>query len=183
MKNINRETTAKIIVADAKAKTFEESEIRIPYTRSYPKATVICREILNLEPTVMLSVADLIQDEIKPIRYNAQDLRERARADFDSEETALEECKKNELVVPFDLFLYTAQVWATDGENYETLGVGYESTVKHTKVDARAFIKMTYDKRNEPYSVIAVHNDKRQDLKRYAVISETELKKVKVIEK
>lgn len=178
-KNENRTSTVKGIIANPQTQTFEQFEIETAYTRSAIKAVEMAREALNLDPAVMVSVTEIVNQPLVKVQYDAQSLIENMRESFENQEEAENAAAENETVIPYELFMYSGQIWAVSGEEYATDFVRYFSTVKHTKVDARAFIKMRYEQENETVLVIGIHGDKRKEQKRYAVISEENLANVK----
>lgn len=178
-KNENRTSTVKGIIANPQTQTFEQFEIETAYTRSAVKATEMAREALNLDPAVMVSVTEIVNQPLVKVQYDAQSLIENMRESFENQEEAEKAAAENETVIAYELFMYSGQIWAVAGEEYVTEFVRYFSTVKHTKVDARAFIKMRYEQENESAQVIGIHGDERKEQKRFAVISEENLANVK----
>lgn len=178
-KNESRTSTVKGIIANPQTQTFEQFEIETAYTRSAVKATEMAREILDLDPTVMVSVTEIVNKPLVKVQYDAQSLIENMRESFANQDEAENAAEENETVIPYELYMYSCQIWAVGGEEYVTEFVHYFSTVKHTKVDARAFIKMRYEHENELAQVIGIHGDERKEQKRYAVISEKNLENVK----
>ena len=178
-KNENRTSTVKGIIANPQTQTFEQFESETAYTRSAVKAVELAREALNLDPTVMVSVTEIVNQPLVKVQYDAQSLIENMRESFENQEEAENAAEENEQVIGYELFAYSGQIWAVSGEEYVTEFVRYFSTVKHTKVDARAFIKMRYEQENEFAQVIGIHGDERKEQKRFAVISEENLANVK----
>lgn len=178
-KNENRTSTVKGIIANPQTQTFEQFEIETAYTRSAVKAVEMAREVLNLDPSVMVSVTEIVNQPLVKVQYDAQSLIENMRESFGNQEEAENAAAENEQVIAYELFAYSGQIWAVAGEEYATEFVRYFSTVKHTKVDARAFIKMRYEQENENAQVIGIHADERKEQKRFAVISEENLANVK----
>lgn len=178
-KNENRTSTVKGIIANPQTQTFEQFEIETAYTRSAVKAVEMAREALNLDPAVMVSVTEIVNQPLVKVQYDAQSLIENMRESFENQEAAENAAAENETVIPYELYMYSGQIWAVAGEEYATDFVRYFSTVKHTKVDARAFIKMRYEQENETAQVIGIHGDERKEQKRFAVISDENLAKVK----
>lgn len=178
-KNENRTSTVKGIIANPQTQTFEQFEIETAYTRSTVKAVEMAREIMNLDPAVMVSVTEIVNQPLVKVQYDAQSLIENMRESFENQEEAENAAAENESVIGYELYLYSGQIWAVASEEYVTEFVRYFSTVKHTKVDARAFIKMRYEQENESAQVIGIHADERKEQKRFAVISDEQLAKVK----
>ena len=179
MKNTNeRKSIIRGIIANPATKSFEEFEVETAYTRSEIKACELAREALNLENrAIMVSVTEIINEAVKPIVYDAQSLIDFADAVYDYDNDA--EPTETQTVVEFVKYIYTAQIWAVSGEDYTTESWEYESTVKLGKVDTRAAIAMNYEHENKNWKVLAVHNDKREQVKRYALIEREALANVK----
>lgn len=178
-KNENRTSTVKGIIANPQTQTFEQFEIETAYTRSAVKAVEMAREILNLDAAVMISVTEIVNQPVVKVQYDAQSLIENMRELALSESDAKEIAQDGDQIIPFEMFKYTGQIWAVNGEEYTTEEYTTWSTVKHTKVDARAWLKMCYEKEFEGSQVIGIHADIRTCEKRFAVISDENLANVK----
>lgn len=178
-KNENRTSTVKGIIANPQTQTFEQFEIETAYTRSAVKAVEMAREILNLDNSVMISVTEIVNQPLVKVQYDAQSLIENMRESFGNQEEAESAAEENESVIKYELYAYSGQIWAVAGEEYVTEFVRYFSTVKHTKVDARAFIKMRYEQENDSAQVIGIHGDERKEQKQFAVIGNEQLANVK----
>ena len=178
-KNENRTSTVKGIIANPQTQTFEQFEIETAYTRSAVKAVEMAREILNLDNSVMSSVTEIVNQPLVKVQYDAQSLIENMRESFGNQEEAESAAEENESVIKYELYAYSGQIWAVAGEEYVTEFVRYFSTVKHTKVDARAFIKMRYEQENDSAQVIGIHGDERKEQKQFAVIGNEQLANVK----
>ena len=178
-KNENRTSTVKGIIANPQTQTFEQFEIETAYTRSAVKAVEMAREILNLDNSVMISVTEIVNQPLVKVQYDAQSLIENMRESFGNQEEAESAAEENESVIEYELYAYSGQIWAVAGEEYVTEFVRYFSTVKHTKVDARAFIKMRYEQENDSAQVIGIHGDERKEQKQFAVIGNEQLANVK----
>ena len=178
-RNENRTSMVKGIIANPQTQTFEQFEIETAYTRSAVKAVEMAREALNLDPAVMVSVTEIVNQPLMKVQYDAQSLIENMRESFGNQEEAEKAAAENETVIAYELFMYSGQIWAVSGDEYTTEFVRYFSTVKHTKVDARAFIKMRYEQENESAQVIGIHADTRTCEKRFAVIGDEQLANVK----
>ena len=173
----NRKSTIKGIIANPESQTFETFEIETAYTRSAVKAVELAREALNIPNACMVSVTEIMNEAAKSINYDATSLMEFA-SDYGHINDY--EPKENEFVIPFTMFTYSAQIWAIGNDDtYTTEFFEYESTVKLTKVDARAAVKMAYELENKNDHVIGIHNDTRTEEKWYALITRENLKNVK----
>ena len=173
----NRKSTIKGVIANPETQTFETFEVETAYTRSAIKAIELARETLHIPNNCMVSVTEIINEAAKPINYDAASLM-----DFASDYGHINdyEPKENELVLPFTMFTYSAQIWAIGNDDeYSTEFFEYESTVKLTKVDARAALKMAYEHENKHDHVIGIHNDARTEEKWFALITREALKNVK----
>lgn len=179
-RNENRMTTAKGIIANPYTKTFDEFEERINYTRSINKATEMVREVMSLDADVMISVTELVQDEVKRVVYNSQLVYENMFADYEDEETANENAGEIHTVIPYTMYEYGAQVWLYD-KTSETYGTDYVcdmSPLKMTKIDARAFIRMSAEKLHgdvHEVECIGIHDDERTEIKRFAIVENDKL--------
>lgn len=175
-KNENRKTTAKGFIANPYTKTFDEFCEKIPYTRSLQKAIELVREEMALDNDVMISVTELEQEEIKRTVYNPQLVFENMVADYEYEETANESANEEQTVIPYTMYVYDAQYWAFDGINYHTDYVIDNSPLKMTKVDARAFLKISAENLSGS-TIIGIHNDNREVETRYAIVNNSDLEK------
>ena len=165
-------------IIDAVEFKFDTFEIETEYTRSETKAANLAMDALGLDPKrYMIRVTEIVNEAVKPVVYDAQSLIDFAVAVYDYEIDA--EPTETQVVIPFTVHCYSAQVWAVSGEDYTTEYHEYETTVKLGKVDARAAVKMNYEHENKSWFVIGIHNDTRQEFKRYALIERDELKNVK----
>lgn len=176
-RNENRQSTVKGIIANPITQTFEQFEIKTPYTRSTVKAVEFAREQLEInDPQIMVSVTEVIPDELKKVIYDAQLVFDNMTTDYFEEELANDSCDENETVIPYVMHIYEAQVWMYDEKNkdYTTEPFVDQSPLKMTKVDARAFIKMMaeshYDK-----TVIGIHDAERTEIKRFAIVPNDKL--------
>ena len=179
MKNVNeRKSIIRGTIIDTKECTFEPFEVETEYTRSEIKAAGLALEVLNLDANrYMVKVNEIVNEAVKPINYDAKSLIDFAIAIYDYDNDA--EPTESQIVIEFVKYIYTGQIWAVSGEDYTTESWEYESTVKLGKVDTRAAIAMNYEHENENWRVLAVHNDKREQVKRYALIEREQLAYVK----
>lgn len=176
-KNENRQTTVKGIMANPATQTFEEFEVKTPYTRSTIKAVELARDILKCNPAVMVSVTELMQEEVKKTEYHAQLIYENMAEDFETMEEAESANAAKDFsysVIAYTMYHYDAQVWIKDGDDYMTLFITDYSPLKLTKVDARALLKMAAEN-NYGGEVIGVHGDTREASKRFALITPEKL--------
>ena len=175
-RNENRQSTVKGVIVTLEPLTKEEFEIRTPYTRSFPIATKFANEILGANENTIITVTDVIPDELKKVIYDAQLVFDNMSADYEVAETAEDVCDENETVIPYTMHVYQGQVWMYDEDTkeYHTNAIIDQSPLKFTKVDARAFIKMSA----ESYyglKVIGIHDEERTEIKRYAIVSNDKL--------
>ena len=178
----NRKSIVRGQIIDTKECTFEDFEVETSYTRSDVKAASLALETLALDASrYMVKVNEIVNESVKPIIYDAQDLFERAAQIWISEDEF--EIADGFKVVPFANYIYTCQVWVIhkDGE-YETSEFEYEARVKLGKVDTRAALVMNHELENPNYKVIGIHADKREEKRLFAYISEEALSKVKTRE-
>lgn len=176
-RNENRQSTVKGIIANPITQTFEQFEIKTPYTRSTVKAVEFAREQLEItDPQIMVSVTEVVPDELKKVVYDAQLVVDNMAIDYEDAELANDACTDDETVIPYTMHIYQGQVWMYDEEtkNYHTNAIIDQSPLKFTKVDARAFIKMSA----ETYyglKVIGIHDEERTEIKRYAIVPNDKL--------
>ena len=175
-RNENRQSTVKGIIANPITQTFEQFEIKTPYTRSTVKAVEFAREQLEItDPQIMVSVTEVVPDELKKVAYDAQLIIENSAGTYDNKERAEDDVTENETVLAYTMHGYSGQLWMIDNEGeYTTVFFADESPLKFGKVDTRAFLKMAGE---EVYGckVIGIHNEERQELKRYAIVSNDKL--------
>lgn len=178
----NRKSNIRGQIIDTKECTFKEFEVETAYTRSDVKAASLVLDALKLDASrYMVKVNEIINESVKPIIYDTQDLFERAESIWLSEDEF--EIADGYKVIPFANYVYTCQVWAIhkDGE-YQTENWEYEARVKLGKVDTRAALVMNYERENPNYKVIGIHADKREEKRLFAYISEDALAQVKTHE-
>ena len=176
-RNENRQSTVKGIIANPITQTFEQFEIKTPYTRSTVKAVEFAREQLEInDPQIMVSVTEVVPDEIKRIVYDAQLVFKNMLDDCEDVESAKDLVNAGETVIPYTMHVYQGQVWMYDEDTkeYQTNAIIDQSPLKFTKVDARAFIKMSAEAYYD-LKVIGIHDEERTEIKRYAIVSNDKL--------
>ena len=174
-KNENRKTTAKGFIANPYTKTFDEFEERIDYTRSLTKAIALVRKEKALDADVMISVTELIQDEVKRIVYNSELVFENMVSDYENEEDANSYVFDNQTVIQYTMYEYSAHVWMKNGKEYTSEYVLDNSPLKLGKIDTRAFIRMSAEKLFD-CNCIAVNGEERTEVKRFAIVDNDKLK-------
>ena len=173
-RNENRKSTVKGIIANPQTQIFEAFEIEIPYTRSTQKAAEFAREILNIEEYIMLSVTEIQNEALKPIVYDNQLVCDYMTADFETKEEAEQNANEMQSVIPYTMFIYSGQVWLTDGEKYSTEHFTDWSALKFGKIDTRGFVKMMAESFYNA-KVIGINDDKRTEQKRFAIVDNDKL--------
>lgn len=178
-KNENRTTEVKFMFWSATdnqdGKPYEKSE-KIPYTRSAEIARkVLCEKYQNAMVQV---IEPLIQEEIKRTVYHPQLVFENMVCDFEDEENANESATENQTVVPYTMYIYSGQFWAVNSNgDYITDYVMDNSPCKFTKINARAFLKISAENLEPDYTILAIHGDERESQTRYAVVNNSDLEK------
>lgn len=162
-----------------KAETFE---CEVPYTTSKNIAANRAAEILGLGDNVAVNVIEIVNAPLVTLVYDAQDLREHAICIYDANAN-VDYNEETHSLVPFTMYYYTAWLWVTDEVDCFTEKYLCESTRKNTKGDARAYLKMCYEKEHDGMRVIGIHDEKRHDASVFAYIENTELAKVRTHEK
>ena len=175
-RNENRQSTVKGYIVTLEPLSKEEFEIRTPYTRSFPIATKFANEILGANENTIVTVTDVIPDELKKVVYDAQLVFDNMSADYENAETAEDVCDENETVIAYTMHEYEGQVWLYDEttKDYTTEFFMDNSPLKMTKVDARAFLRMMAESFFGK-TVIGIHDEKRIENKRYAIVSNDKL--------
>lgn len=167
-KNENRQTEVKFYYWNpTEGGTPTEKTEKINYTRSDAIAQKTLAEKYN---GCMIQVIELKQEEIVRTVYNPQLVYENASIVCETEESANENNGENFTIVPFTMYSYEGQYWAvSDNGNYETDAIYDESPVKFGKIDTRGFLRMSAEQLTGMH-VLAIHNDTRTELKRWAVV-------------
>ena len=173
-RNENRKSTVKGIIANPQTQTFEAFEIETPYTRSIPKAVEMAREYFQLANDIMVSVTEIHNEALKPVVYDSQAVFDEMVADYETKENAEENCNENCSVIPYTMYQYEAQVWLFNGDEYTTEFFTDNSPMKFGKVDTRGFIRIAAEQFFES-KVIGIHDDKRFEEKRYAIVENDRL--------
>lgn len=177
MKNANRKSTIKGIIANTETQTFENFEIEVPYTRSKVKAVALVKEAMNLDNTALVSITKVINEPLKRVQYDTGKLIENAQAFYEYEVDAKNEAADDEAVIKVTIYDYSGQVWAVvDSGEYITEFITAPSHVKFGKVDTRGFIKMTAENLLSA-KVIGVDADKREPRIEFITIKNDALEK------
>lgn len=169
-KNENRQTEVKFMFWSSEdndnGKPYEKTE-KICYTRS---EAIALKELTKKYPNAMIQVKEVKPDELVKIVYNSQLVFENAETAHETEESANESATENYTIIPFTMYAYEGQYWAvSDGGEYETDSIYDESPVKFGKIDTRGFLRMSAEQLTGMH-VLAIHNDTRIELKRWAVV-------------
>lgn len=179
-KNENRTTEVKFMFWSAEdnqdGKPYEKTE-KIPYTRS---AEIARKVLCEKYPDAMVQVIEpLIQEEIKRTVYHPQLVFENMICDFETEDAANNSLvDDSQTVVPYTMYIYSGQFWAVNSNgDYITDYVMDNSPCKFTKINARAFLKISAENLEPDYTVLAIHGDERKAETRYAVVNNEDLQK------
>lgn len=174
----NRETIVKGFIINTNSQEFTPFEEVISYTRSAQKAVELVREKMQLDnnPSIVVTVNEIINEAPKPIKYNESKIYDFSIAQYNEKEDAEKQLSDGYEVKEIRWFEYEAAYWATNGEEYITDFVHDESPVGFTKVDMRAFLVMSAEQLTD-FKVIGIHGETKRETKRYCVIKSNDLEK------
>lgn len=174
----NRETTVKGFIINTNSQEFTPFEEVISYARSAQKAVELVREKMQLDndPSIVVTVNEIVNEAPKPIKYNESKIYEFSVAKYNKKEDAEKECPDGYEVKEIRWFEYESAYWAVNGEEYVTDFVHDESPVGFTKVDMRAFLVMSAEQLTG-FKVIGIHNETKHETKLYCVIKSIDLEK------
>lgn len=174
----NRETVLKGETVNLETMERTNFELTVPYVRSVSKAMEIAAETLELDEATIINpkTFEVVNVKPEPIKYNDGKVYELAYERWDDENNAKDAANKDgSNVVKIAWFEYSAQIWAINNEgNYFTEKYYDESPVSFTKVDARAFVRMSYED-NTNYKVIGLHDCVKRETPIYCVITSDNL--------
>lgn len=176
----NRVTTIKGETINLETLEKNQFELEIPYVRSFQKALEIATEKLSLNEDTIINPKkfEVINEPPKPIKYNDGKIYDLAYNRFDTEEEAKEasEIDNTEMRV-ITWYEINGQIWAIDNEeNYITEFYADETPINMTKVNARDFLKMSYEDLNGN-KVLGVHNCQKHEKPMFCVITSDNLQK------
>lgn len=170
----NRTTIVKGFVINTETREFTPFEETISYARSTQKATKLVRDKMQLDdsPSIVVTVEELINESLKPIKYNESKIYEHCYNRFDNETEARKAAEEdNTECREITWYKISCQVWAIDENgNYLTEHYVDETPVNMTKVDQRGFIRMSY----EDFSgnkVVGLHAVEKKPVPLYCVIT------------
>ena len=174
----NRETVVKGFIINTNSQEFTPFEEVISYARSAQKAVELVREKMQLDndPSIVITVNEIINEAPKPIKYNEGKIYDFSIAQYQDKEDADKQCPDGYEVKEIRWFEYEATYWATNGEEYVTDFVHDESPVGFTTVDMRACLVMSAEQLSG-YKVIGIHGETKHETKRYCVIESIYLEK------
>ena len=174
-----RETTIKGEYINDETMEKQAFEIVVPYVRSKDKALEKVYEVLQLSDDCIINARklEIINEAPKPVRYSNGKLIDFALFTFDDENEANEACDDGKVVKQVSIYQVTAFVWAIDdhGDYYTTLAK-YETPVNITKANAREFVRMKFESETGD-TFIALHDTKKHEVTRYAVLFGDDLEK------
>lgn len=176
----NRTTIVKGFVINTETREFTPFEETISYARSTQKAAKLVREKMNLEdnPSIVVTVNEIINESLKPIKYDEAKIYKLCYNRFDNELEAQEaadtdntECR----VITW--YVISGQVWAIN-ENGQYLTAYYEdeTPMNMTKVDQRGFLRMEYENASGN-KVVGIHSVEKKPMHIYCVITPENLEK------
>ena len=178
----NRQTQVKGFIINA---TDPQNVVTTPfdeivsYVRSNDKAIALVSEKMQLDenPLIFVTVAEIINEKPKPIKYSDAKIYDLARYTFNSEEEAENEKNENEIIRAINWYEYEAAYWAVEPDgNYETDFVRDDSPLNMTKGDMRSFLAMSAADLTG-FNIIGIHNCKKEATKRYCLITTEDLEK------
>lgn len=174
----NRESVVKGFIINTKTQEFKPFETKVSYVRSTEKAVKLVREQMNItEPEIIVSVNKVINEAPKPIKYNNIKIYELAYNRFNDEETAKNTANKdNTEMRVITVYEISGQIWALSGNEYKTESYADEAFINLTKVNAREFIKMSYEK-FIGNKVLGIHGCTKHEKQVYCVITRDNLQK------
>lgn len=162
--------------------TFDKKpfELTVSYIRAKDKAMEMALEKLELDEEWIINpkTFEVINEKPKPIKYNDGKIYDLCYNRFDNEDEAIKaaEIDNNEMRT-IHWYEISAQVWAIDSEgNYRTEWYADETPMNMTKVNARDFMRMSY----EDYSgckVLGIHACEKHDKPMYCIITSANLEK------
>lgn len=172
----NRVTVLKGEVLNSETLVKNPFEIEVPYVRSVPTAMKSAEKALNLseDEIIVKKSFEVINVTPKSVRYSNSKLADNAEAVYNSEEEALDACADGYAVKAVTVYTVHSVVWSIGGDMYNTDKVSYETTSNITKADARAFVRMRFEKETGD-TVLALHNTHKTDSTKFAVISNERL--------
>lgn len=165
----------------------EEFTCEIPYTRVINENTIAAvKKAMGFDDCVMVSITSLDNEKAQPKRYSNGKIAEYARAIFDDEESAKNELKDDEMIRKFNMYAIDGYFWAVDETqkvpHYITDYVYDETPTNMTKLDMRSFLKISaYNLTG--YKVLGIHNEDKNELVKYAIITPENLEKCVITSK
>lgn len=176
----NRTTIVKGFVINTETREFTPFEETISYARSTQKATKLVRDKMQLDdnPSIVVTVNDIINESLKPIKYDESKIYKLRYNQFDNESEAQKAAEEDNTECRMvTWYTISGQVWAIDRNgNYLTEHFTSETPVNMTKVDQRGFIRMKY----ETFSgkkVVGIHAVEKKPMQIYCVITPDNLEK------
>ncbi len=153
-------------------------EIVTTYTRSNATARKLASKALNIDANFII-VTELVNEPKKAIEYDAFAIAANCfeqfdESDKDSAESAMSAYTDTTLV-KYSYYEYGAQVWSVDNTgDYHTNYHMDWSPLKMTKINARGFVKMSYEALTGE-TVLGIHDDARCFVTKYAIIPNDKL--------
>ena len=174
----NRESIVKGFIIDTETQEFKPFVTKVSYVRSNEKAVKLVREQMNItEPEIIVSVSEVINEAPKPIKYNNIKIYELAYNRFNDEESAQNAANNdNTEMRVITVYEISGQIWALSDNGYITESYTDEAFVSLTKLNAREFLKMSYEK-FVGNKVLGIHGCNKHEKKVYCVITRENLQK------
>lgn len=175
MTNNERTTIVKGFAVEISGETVVNHpfEIVTGYTRSNATARKLASKALNVDANFII-VTELVNEPKKAVEYDAVAITAYCFEQFDESDKELAEgamsAYTDATLVKYSYYEYGAQVWSVDGMgDYHTNYHMDWSPLKMTKINARGFIKMSYEDLTGE-TVLGIHNDARWFVTKYAIV-------------
>ena len=176
----NRTTIVKGFVINTETQEFTPFEETISYARSAQKAAKLVREKMQLDdsPSIVVTVNEIVNESLKPIKYNESKIYNECYNCFDNEIEAQEAADTdNNICKAITRYKIGGYVWAINEKGiYITEYFEDETPMNMTKVDQRGFMRMMYEGLTGN-KVIGLHAVEKRPVPLYCVITAENLEK------
>lgn len=148
-------------------------EIATAYTRSNTTARKLASKALDIDANFII-VTELVNEPKKEIKYDIAAVMAYSEKLFEAsnDDTAEIEAKDYTdcTLVKFVEYHYDAQIWSINNAGeYATRYYLDVSPCKFTKINARGFLRMSFEQASGE-TVLGIHDDKRREVKMYALV-------------
>ena len=168
----NKQTNVKGIIFDPRTRECTDFDIMTNYTRSNAKAIEFVTEELNIEPPIIVSITELINQKSEPKVYNNSKVIELA------EEVSYEERENWRKATMYNI---TGFAWleVNDGQ-FETEFIEFDTPTNLTKTNVRQSVAMHAEELYEDCKVLAVANCEKIEFPIWVNITPENLAKCEV---